>query len=265
MIKVKPFPANKQFSKFITELEVRMQEAADNFAYGSAAYVFDDILARLPSDGDTGLYRKSLKLVRVDDVGYAIKVDPVRKLYRKLETGKEVVYVRPKTSQHLSKFPGLDVLVRYGPWPVDLLPYIPPTRQAALISRRVRVEELEELRRKLEELRPQWVRALKDAGIRLTAEVEVPPRKQVWVDVAFNVLRLEFGLGDGQALPHWRPALRRLATEGFQRMLSTKSVALEAVKSLQYSKVVKSVDGVIPLSELSKYEGFQDRVRVAVR
>jgi hypothetical protein len=99
------------------------------------------------------------------------------------------------------------LLEQFSPWPPDLMPYVPGPSEAQLVSRLASSAELEEratalkedkdLKKRMQELGLSFPQAPRGA-------LDAPVRE----DLAWLVLRHEFGLGGLPAAAHWRPSLR---------------------------------------------------------
>ena len=137
------------------------------------------------------------------------------------EEDNEDTVVIFKTS-HLSPRPAI-VLQKYQPWPVALLPFQPSGRGVTVISRQVSRSEVAKLSARILSKSASIESELRRAGVR-GAKVEKGKRAagtEVQDDLAFSVLRREFGLADSSK-PHWRPAIKEV--QGQLRSLSEKFV-----------------------------------------
>lgn len=125
-----------------------------------------------------------------------------------------LVYVRPK----LTNDPDLDLLARYSPWPLEALPRPIDPKKATIISRRVTTSEVANRIEDLlaEEDAVQW---LIDKGVVSQSKSSegrkdqvlrrvLPPGWKMQEDIAWRVIRQEYGLGDEGAVPHWRSTLK---------------------------------------------------------
>ena len=110
-----------------------------------------------------------------------------------------------------------------------------------------------------------WKAELEKLGIRPDVKLVVSPKATVLPDVAFEALRIEFGLGGKQSRAHWRPALRALARGGIPRMLSARSPILQPVASFRYPVNMLPVDGTISSNDAEKFAEFQKRLNVKMR
>jgi len=129
---------------------------------------------------------------------------------RKIDFEQEANTVLYFTSQQGS--PGwVDILTRYGPWPVDLVPVVPDPNEARVVARAVRSDEVGRLTTRILRMKAQIESDLRRAGAN-GVEVVSSRRSEgleVHDDIGYTVLRKEFGYM-GKAESHWRPALKAL-------------------------------------------------------
>jgi len=261
LIRIRPWATNKLAIRFVEELEDRLREVGRGMAHESAASVLEHIRSKLPR----GEYRDSLELVEVGKGTYAIRASGGGKKVSEVDSSSTILYVRPKTRRVLRLSPEIGVLARFSPWTMDTLPFFPDRRKATVVSRKVRRSELDHVIEDRKRDEPVWKSELQALGIRPEVELVVGPKARVLPDVAFEALRMEFGLGGKDSVAHWRPALRALATRGIPRMLSRRSQIMRPVSSYRYTPGSSPVDGVITESEADKFEAFQKRLRPKFR
>lgn len=103
----------------------------------------------------------------------------------------------------------LYVLKEYQPWPIDLLPTIILKNEAKVIKRKYSELEVGKLRDRILDQRSVIEGKLHSSGLK-GAKIEAGKSKGVgtvvFEDLAFTVLRFEFGI-ESEQVSHWRPAL----------------------------------------------------------
>ncbi len=133
------------------------------------------------------------------------------------DEGKIALYFRP-----ISGSPEwVGVLQRHGPWPTDMLPFHVHERQAKVVSRYAREDELNSLKGNL-----LHKRDIVEAELKMTKaprseiqgdEYNASSGNAVGIvandDIGYNVLRTEFGYDGNKQVSHWRPALRELGDQ----------------------------------------------------
>jgi len=261
LIRIKSWKANKQAAQFVKQLESRFKEVGKQLAYQSALFVLEEVQRRLPR----GPYRDSLQLVDVGDGTYAIQAKSTTQKVSDVDAESTVLYVRAKSRRVLRLHPEIGVLAKHSPWTMGTLPFFPSRRYAKVISRKVRRSELENVVEDRKKDRPVWKAELENLGVRPDVKLVIPPKAQVVPDVAFEALRIEFGLGGKRSRAHWRPALQALARKGIPSMLSSRSPILYPVTSFRYPMGMFPVDGTISVSDAEKFAEFQKRLNVKIR
>lgn len=101
------------------------------------------------------------------------------------------------------------VLAGQGLWPADLLPFQLAPKQARVIARKVRPDEAAALRARIlgrqddivQQLRQTWAPAFQWGRMAAAGQ-------RVYVDIAWEVLRNEFGWSAAPERAAWRPALK---------------------------------------------------------
>jgi hypothetical protein len=216
----KPF---KHLYALFRTWKARQRFIAERIAYLSAVFVRDYAQSRLKGLPKLKAYRDSLTLVEASPAGYAGKVFGVyakgaKKTFTKRESPYVLLYVRPKKRVPITD-PSVEILARFSPWTWDTIPKLPPKSQAVLITREVTKDEAAEWTAKRLRSKRAWEAAFVEAGVPVRA-----PRVQVTTaaaqeDTAFQALRVELGAGGSDWVPHWRPALRLLRTQGLRDIL----------------------------------------------
>lgn len=105
----------------------------------------------------------------------------------------------------------VNVLAGAGLWPADLLPIKLAPKEAKVVARRVRPDEAEVLRKMILSRQQETVRQLRTAGAPTFQWGEAAASGQrVYVDIAWEILRGEFGWSAAPERAAWRPALKRV-------------------------------------------------------
>ena len=128
-----------------------------------------------------------------------------------VDVQRTVLYVRPRVTGGEVVSEAAVVLSRYNPWTMDTLPYEPSRREAAITSRQVterEVRPIEAQRRK--DVEREVERELRDLGVQLRPKGKVLLSRRVSRDLAFEILRREFGVPPIRGRAHWRPAARKV-------------------------------------------------------
>jgi hypothetical protein len=156
----------------------------------------------------------------------------------------------------------VDALIRFGPWPAELLPVHVMEKDAKLISRKARQDEIRAFADRIYDRRQEIERLLMSAGAKDPSIDSNDNAKGTIVneDVGYNVIRKEFGFdGEGQEA-HWRPALNMLEQElplVMQKFIDYLETGRETVFDIpdKYGEISKSavMEGMAFQKELAPF------------
>lgn len=213
-IRFKPRDKRKM-QDLIRKLDVRVEAIIRHFPHEIAKLYLEDIQSMAPEDIPG--YPKMLKLRELKhsdaDSVFGV-VAPGYAHSSRLRGGDAkvtTIWVKARVYQG-EQDPGAIILARHSPWTMDTLPYEPEKLWASLVSRRVTESEATRVVATQKKNRELVKRQLADANVRYTPRSHpVLLQRRVSRDIAFEVLRREFGLTKPH-VAHWRPALRRART-----------------------------------------------------
>ncbi len=127
-----------------------------------------------------------------------------------IDVSRTVLYVRPRSVGGEVVSEAAVVLSRHNPWTMDTIPYEPNRREASILSRRVTDREVQPIesqrRRDLESIKTE----LRSLGVQMRPKGKVLLSRRVSRDIAFEILRHEFGVPPIVGRAHWRPSIHLL-------------------------------------------------------
>lgn len=251
---------NKRVYDLIKELPDRVEAIMRALPFEVAEGFLDELWKGAP-EGIEG-YPEVLELKQMELSGLlgtaVVGAPPSAHGYRlKLADQRDtVLYVKAKKIAG-SPDPAAVLLSKHNPWTMSTLPYEPTNRQATITARKVSEREIA----KIQDMREADKAAVHDELIALGYEPNrLTPllNRRVARDIAFEVLRQEFGIG-GQQSAHWRPALRKARTTILEQALKKIFIRWLAVpsetrwkKKLTYPKD--------KAKNAKRYQAFQDMV-----
>jgi len=257
---IQPLKNNQRVFKVAKELTLRVQHLQAR----ALEILARDALQRLQEGADAmdASYASRLSLARTkfrpgEAFAIVLRGEPLRKRLLELDTASQVVYVRPRKGQPPSKV--IDILRQYSPWPTDVLPVQPPRGAARVVYRTVTRDEVAGVRRLRAADATAWRTALSQAGVRLPM-----PRPseglRVVEDLAFQVLRMEFGSKATQARPLWLPTLRTVRSR--VRQLWRRREFHRALTDSTFYKWQRWPGKMVlvPLRSVQRYRLFQRRL-----
>ena len=161
--------------------------------------------------------------------------------------------------------PFLKMLERKSPWPLSMLPpNFDKTEKASLVVREVSAEEVQSQVVRLlgdKDVYPLLVEwgHITDSGKKSDKVQELMsksvPDYRAQEDIAWKVLRYEFGLGGNPSAPHWRKALKRGAIELDKEILDRFFEILTG----EYNEGIPRKNTSL-MSDMKSVEDFQDYV-----
>lgn len=241
----------KLMKEIKTEWPKRLSEARGLFLLDVGSYMMERVVKLAPDieiGGEPTKYAEDLRVGLLDEGSdydvIAIYVDGKTAEITQDDKGQTVLYFRVHNGS-----PGwIPILVKYGPWPADMVPIEVFANQAKVISRKAREDELVALAERIYKQRRQIELELLQAGARSphVGYTEHGMGLMAHVDLGYNVLRKEFGLdGEGQ-FPHWRPAFedtKKYAHECMGKVVEYVETGNKSVFDLpdNYDKIDPSV------------------------
>lgn len=209
-IRVELTAEGRRTHALVRQLPARGAALKTNVAYRVMHTLRDRVLHFMPRSGELQSYRDSLKerAVRTGPGLDAFVLRSEAPRNKSVDPAATLFYVRPTRRRRARGSKAVAVLVKYGPWTAETLPFLPTRRQASVIFRKVSAREVRAVTKAREDDAPRWRRALARAGLR-TKPASIPwasVSSGLIPDVAFEALAVEFG--PHHPRPHWRPALR---------------------------------------------------------
>lgn len=263
----------KKTLKAILEIQKRMAAIRRMTPYLAAQMTAFGVQGRIPRSPDWNAYQKSVKLVRegparADNPTFVAYAKPTRLKNRDIDTARSVLYVRAKKTV-LGKVPKeVLVLAKFNPWTADTLPFSPKKNQAVIVVRKAKKREVQSVAEKRKKDEPEWRKELNALGIReIRKQPKIPELKtKIISDLAFDALRLEFGLGGTKPVPHWRPAIKE-SLSYVKRLYRHRSFFTRTMSDPSYQawrKWPPKVGSTIKIDELKSLMKFSKRLHVRV-
>lgn len=264
LVKITP---DKNFDiayKFLQELPKRYEWFCFEFGKTVANYFYDLLseeisgIRRVPKD-----YKKRLVVAEIRDSGakywfaVAVKSVPMRSTERREDN--TVIKV-------ISRFPGefadpaYEILQSYGPWTVDMLPYIPARQSAIIVAEAASAGRVEDVRQRNKNTRSKWMQLMIEYGIEPEIRSNIPYKLKIIEDLEKLVNEMEFGVGP-RWHPHWAKALRKTRSNMI-RMLLTHRDLLASMTDPKFKKyrVKVHLSQKLRSEDVRNFEKFQKRL-----
>ncbi len=257
------FPRNRVAFALAGSLEERVKAIIKHFPVEMAWQMLAYLDAMAPKDMDDYpalLAVRRFKVPNIDSV--AGVVAPGRAHGQKLtrsDVPRTVLFIRPRMVSGRAVDPAAVLLSEYNPWTMGTLPYEPSKLAATIMSRRVRANEVAEIERRRTLDRMVVDRQVRELGKIPARKDPVLLERRVIRDLAFEILRREYGLGDAPHVAHWRPAVRLARGTLVKRVLKTYLRWLAVPSEQRWRR--KPMGPFGNPKEVKRFAGFQKYVR----
>ena len=253
---------NFRIYKMMEEEPSRVQSIIDHYSQAIAKEALPFLQDAAPQDIPG--YADLLQVVRfkMGDMQAAGIMVPGYARYQRLterDAQRTVLIVKPKMSRGIAMDPASGLLAESNPWTMETLPFEPSRRVAQIVSRRVSAREAYAIERERLKQRPEIERELRRLGVSVQRKHPVLLEQRVVRDLAWEVMRREFGVGDDPHRAHWRPTIRYtkqvLAKQVLKRYLRWLTVPSES----RWRRPLIGKPGKI--SDVRRVIAFQTRIR----
>lgn len=263
-LQISQAPQNRRVFGLVSELEERVAAIVRHFPEDLAMELLPHLQKAAPND--IPRYAQLLGVRRFQlagvDSAAGIMVAGYAHAHRLTEADapRTVLFIRPKVRAGEAMDPGSVVLWRANPWTMGTLPYEPPKRVASILSRRVSAREAAEIDRRRTMDLPMVVQELRALGVAITRVHPVRLERRVTRDLAWEVLRREFGLGDAPHVAHWRPTLRYAKTVLARHLFKSYLRWLSVPSEHRWERPLTTKFGKV--GDVKRIQGFQAYIRV---
>ena len=200
----------RRLKKFSASYAQRIEKGRSLFLLSAATQIMKYLNANAPRvDGYD--YVRDLRIGLLDDAdgeeAVVIYLEKDKREFKPEESSTSVMFVIP-----YSNSPDyMRVLADYNPWPAELIPIKIKSSDGKVVIRKGTAREVATLKRELLKHKSKIETRLAVAGIP-GVDIRAGDRSsgtEVHDDIAYAILRLEFGFG-GRQKAHWRPAIKNM-------------------------------------------------------
>lgn len=255
---VTPMANAVKSSDIVDKWKKRRARGMELVLLAAARILIEDIQKNAPTLDDYD-YSKDLSVGLVQDGEKPVVAIAFTQKHVPLEEknlSSTVLYVRAvKNSSAVVK-----VLMKYSPWPAEMLPIKLKADEATVVARRVSRQEVDKLATGLYVRRSEIVGKLSAAGMpgvtlkRSSAAVG----SDVRTDIGFTVLRKELGIKTKRDA-HWGPAMKRLPS----RLKELKKMFIEYMNTGREAAFDLPDLEQITVAEAKAGAWFSDRLHVS--
>jgi hypothetical protein len=254
---------NQRIYRLAEEMQRRVDAIEEHYSFDLAKALLPVLQGMAPQDIPG--YQENLAVRRLKIRGMAgaamigLPAYAHRRWLTKGDAPRTVLYVKPKLAGGKAMDPAAVTLWRSNPWTMDTLPYEPSKRVAQIISRRVSRKDAEKIEAMRAAERPRVEAELRTHGVETFRRNKVLLDQKVTVDLAYEVLRREFGVGDAPHVSHWRPAIRYVKTVLAKQQLKKYLRWLAVPSERRWKRPLVAKTGKV--SDIRRVQRFQRFIR----
>lgn len=216
MITIGLDPKTKKFMKDLKTFERRWNRGLERFAYAFADQVRERVRTAA-GDRVKGVDYAQLEVLWFQEIdgftSFAVVLPESARDLAADEMDRTALTILANQDDEK-----LLLLQKHSPWTTDLIPFVPAPTQAQVVTRRVSTDEIAALRAQLlsdQELAAQ----MSGLGLSFNKAARADLGRPVSEDLAWTVLRHEFGLSGEPMVLHWRRSLRTAKEQGYMEDL----------------------------------------------
>lgn len=186
----------------------------------------------------------------------------IKKSSKDIDQTRNLIKVLPNKRNLQQSSASVFVLVRYGPWTLKTLPYIPDAKEATIIFMKVEPEQVIKVGKKNKKESKKVRSLLLQNGVKYAHRAEVMKDLHGFNDLEYWTLKKEFGI-DARKVSVWRPALRYITKEGYKKIMK-KHIELYRTLFDPTFKSYQNIDKgykIVDESIGDQLINFQDRIR----
>lgn len=151
-------------------------------------------------------------------------------------------------------------LVRYGPWTMDTIPFVPDKDDAIVLYLKTDPAEVKRVAMKNDREQKKVYTLLRLGGASVQKRDTVIQNMRAVEEVEYYALRREFGLISGQK-PVWKPIVRRMRQRGPQYVMATNKQLWRSLFDVSYNGYGRlGKFSEISKAEVSSFSSFQDKI-----
>lgn len=254
--------------RMIKEWPQKMQKIQAMLAYKGAEHLRKHLMGDLKGRQNKN-YRQTLEVARVKgtpqgEYAYVVQQNSKSRFAKQIKVHGELLWVYA-TDRLARKSEAVKILVDHNPWTAESLPFKPDRRDAYMVSRKARPQEVYKTTRQRLRERAKWAPALQRVGVKVSRStlLKVPKSVAVLPDVAMDALRQEFGLGGGKPKPSWRTGMIQLRRSGFKSIIKERAMFTSPMTNPSFTlwnRYPTKTKHAVTIPQVKRYKAFQDRI-----
>ena len=205
----------KRYDWFLFEFGKRM-----------TAWINDGLLGRIEEIEGSDDYRKRLVMAEIrqtDQTWFAIAARALSPAQKKKESGTQILKVVKRFEIKAARDPVKEILVDYGPWTEESIPFAPSLRQAIIITQKVEPDEYKSVLEKNKKELVAYTKIMSELKINVQPRFLVKQKLKLVKDLDVQALQLEYKLVP-EGKPHWRPTLKDAKNQGVKKLMTDRDL-----------------------------------------
>lgn len=224
----------------------------------------EDLIRALPQSKEMDKYKKLIKEKEVsgvgdkNNIGYAIVADKRKMEMSEINAEEDVIYVVQKLKP-VSDLSAL--LIQYSPWNKTKIPENAfSSKDVKIIVRRVTKKEADKVKEINTNILDKNKSMFEEANAKSRTKEDIK-KPEILSDMAFNAIRMEFGIGQKQN-KHWGYACKKFRSNLMEMVKSNKKYK-RCVSDIDYTQWQKDLPKLkkMPVQEfMQDCKKFQEKV-----
>lgn len=201
------------------EWAARADALMSELPHWAAHAVLRDMLALLPQSP----YSRALGVGTLDKYAASVFLNLESAQGRKVKMiHADSMLLTVKAKRSRTRPPkAVKILEAYNPWTTRTLPFVPDKKEATIISRKVKAQQIARIEKTKRGQFREYTDRLSAVGVKPSSKKEKGMALLKGIktipDLAMEGAAMEFGL-KRKAIPHWKPALMKLTSSGIGLM-----------------------------------------------
>jgi hypothetical protein len=192
----------------------------------------------------------------------AVLVSAIRMPATEVDINSTIIKVVANKNKLKQSPPEVFLLIRYGPWHMNYLPFIPKEGDATILFVNVGRDQLKRAQEKNKRERNLMMQLLRKFSVKFTPRKEIYQNLHGYDSLEYWAIKKEFGI-DVKKVPVWKPSLQYIVDEGYA-MILLKDLDVSRTLFDPLFKNYKNVDKKYKIEKeeyVNNLISFQDRLR----
>jgi hypothetical protein len=249
---------------FNEDLSMRFDWFLYEFGKRLTGLVLEELIGKLKNVKGTKDYQKRLAIAEIRDKGhrtwFAIAAKAKTLSQGEHDPKKSLLSVVPRFKLNIEN-PIEEILVNFGPWTAETIPFLPSLRQAVVVIKKSSEAKVATTKRRNLTEGQVIMSFMEKHGIELEPRFKIYQQLKVFPDLELEALRIEYGLAENSK-SHWRPSISFAKRQAIE-LLKKDTDLIRALTDPNFKgyRSIKHVDDRMNSAEVKALDTFQTRIR----